>query len=134
MIEFDKRLEKRISRLQNQIDKQNKIIDEATKKKKDLMEELKKDQNDFDIDSYRKFIDAAKQKNKNLKGKELQNFLNDCIGSLEDNTEIAKSIEEEKITYDELGKNETSENDEKIIDKEISDDEVEDILSRIGKE
>lgn len=134
MIEFDKRLEKRISRLQNQIDKQNKIIDEATKKKKDLMEELKKDQNDFDIDSYRKFIDAAKQKNKNLKGKELQNFLNDCIGSLEDNTEIAKSIlgkneisenEEEKITYDD---------DEKIIDKEISDDEVEDILSRIGKE
>ena len=134
MIEFDKRLEKRISRLQNQIDKQNKIIDEATKKRKDLMEELKKDQNDFDIDSYRKFIDAAKQKNKNLKGKELQNFLNDCIGSLEDNTEIAKSIEEEKITYAELGKNETSENDEKIIDKEISDDEVEDILSRIGKE
>lgn len=134
MIEFDKRLEKRISRLQNQIDKQNKIIDEATKKKKDLMEELKKDQNDFDIDSYRKFIDAAKQKNKNLKGKELQNFLNDCIGSLEDNTETAKSIEEEKITYDDLGKNEISENDEKIIDKEISDDEVEDILSRIGKE
>lgn len=134
MIEFDKRLEKRISRLQNQIDKQNKIIDEATKKRKDLMEELKKDQNDFDIDSYRKFIDAAKQKNKNLKGKELQNFLNDCIGSLEDNTEIAKSIEEEKITYAELGKNEISENDEKIIDKEISDDEVEDILSRIGKE